>query len=195
MVKDLCFTLLVAFGPSWFLTNLYLASIMDLIWKYDIILELFQSFLSKGMNSMNLTSMGLSLMNSTKSHSSSSLKPFIATTFNFTDSKFNSRALSIDYKHRSANIPISQPQKQKIQHFQYLTFIVCAKPPCLLVINWFLASTRVSRLMLIWFSPAARSRSILRGSSEAFVVRAMVLIEGRDFISDTISMMSFLTKG
>ena len=42
----------------------------------------------KGMNSINLTEMGLSLVKSTKSNTSLSLRPFTTTTFSFTLESF-----------------------------------------------------------------------------------------------------------
>lgn len=85
----------------------------------------FQSFLSKGINSMNLTSIGLSLVSSAKSANSSQLKLRIATTF---------------------NLVYSPNSKERSSPFNAASVVIS-----LLVMNSFFTGTRLSNDILTVF--------------------------------------------
>ena len=100
------------------------------------------------MNSMNLTSMGLSLANYAKSANSSQLKFRIATTFTLTEGIPNDRAKSMPY-------------------------MAAAEVFGLLVINSFLEGMRESILIFMWVRPASTNRGNLRFSKVPLVVIAI----------------------
>mmetsp|Transcript_5935 Transcript_5935/g.21183 ORF Transcript_5935/g.21183 Transcript_5935/m.21183 type:complete len:315 (-) Transcript_5935:277-1221(-) len=121
------------------------------------------------MYSMKRTSTGFVRVISTKSPTSSSLTPFITTTFTLTDGMPSATASSIDFSTRSK--------------------------PCRRVSAANFLASSVSRLMLSPVTPAARSRGSRRDSTRPLVVMPSPCRPGSAASCAQMSMASRRTSG